>query len=469
MSDRCGMTEGRSRLRLVRRSALAAVVAGAVLAVTAAPASAAGNVPATAPLDLWGVDGTANAVVVSGSTVYVGGSFTSARRYIAVGPEGERHGPDPGHAQAGRQPQRRSDNGPARSTARCGRSPSMPAGSISAVTSRPSTTSCDPTSPGSTARPAQLDAGWNVTADKTVRDMVLVGTTLYLVGDFTKVNGTARKRAAAVSTGRRQPGPQLPPEPDEQGVRGRRRRREDLLRRQLHLGHGTARSFLAAVNASDGQLTGLRPTTGSTALCSTSPSRVASSSPPPTRASTRPRRGAWTGGRCCGGTVRTVTCRPSSTCGATPTSGSTTATTSTARAPRTTPSGSSPPTPAPARRHTLRPQVERQRRRPRAVLGRSVPGRGREVPEDGRRRREERRRVRLLAAELQPRARRSPAGGQPARPTGSGAAASRPCDDPAPDPRRGLRRARRPSLPSALSGTVRCWLSYKLRPLLPPQ
>ena len=80
MTDRCGMTEGRSRLRLVRRSALAAVVAGAVLAVTAAP-SAAGNVPATAPLDLWGVDGTANAVVVSGSTVYVGGSFTNARRY----------------------------------------------------------------------------------------------------------------------------------------------------------------------------------------------------------------------------------------------------------------------------------------------------------------------------------------------------------------------------------------------------
>ena len=34
-----------------------------------------------------------------------------------------------------------------------------------------------------------LDQGWNVTADKPVRDMVLVGTTLYFVGDFTKVNG----------------------------------------------------------------------------------------------------------------------------------------------------------------------------------------------------------------------------------------------------------------------------------------
>src|SRR6476659_9866869 len=86
MTDRCGMTEGRSRLRLVRRSALAAVVAGAVLALTAVPASAAGNVPANAPLDLWGVDGTANAVVVSGSTVYVGGSFANAVRFTPSAP-----------------------------------------------------------------------------------------------------------------------------------------------------------------------------------------------------------------------------------------------------------------------------------------------------------------------------------------------------------------------------------------------
>ena len=55
MTDRSGTNGRRNRLRLGRRSALAAVVAGAVLALTAAPASAAGNVPATAPLDLWGV------------------------------------------------------------------------------------------------------------------------------------------------------------------------------------------------------------------------------------------------------------------------------------------------------------------------------------------------------------------------------------------------------------------------------
>ena len=86
MTDRTGTNGRRHRLRLGRRSVLAAVVAGAVLALTAVPASAAGNVPATAPLDLWGVDGTANAVVVSGSTVYVGGSFANAVRFTQSAP-----------------------------------------------------------------------------------------------------------------------------------------------------------------------------------------------------------------------------------------------------------------------------------------------------------------------------------------------------------------------------------------------
>ena len=46
-----------------------------------------------------------------------------------------------------------------------------------------------------------LDQGWNVHRRQDgVRDMVIVNGTLYLVGDFTKVNGVARKRAAAVRT-----------------------------------------------------------------------------------------------------------------------------------------------------------------------------------------------------------------------------------------------------------------------------
>ena len=68
--------------------------------------------------------------------------------------------------------------------------------------------------------------------------MVLVGTTLYLVGDFTKVNGTARKRAAAVSTdadGSLDPNfqPSLTNKVYAVAAGGGKH----LLRRQLHLGH----------------------------------------------------------------------------------------------------------------------------------------------------------------------------------------------------------------------------------------
>ncbi len=137
------------------------------------PAGAAGNVPATAPLDLWGVDGTANAVVVSGSTVYVGGSFANAVRFTQSRAAGQRDGAHPGHAQAGRQPQRvpgADSNGAVRALA-VDASWLYLGGDFTAVAG----TSCEPTSPGSTARPARWTRGWNVTTDKTVRDMVLVG------------------------------------------------------------------------------------------------------------------------------------------------------------------------------------------------------------------------------------------------------------------------------------------------------
>jgi hypothetical protein len=192
MTDRSG-NRSRSRLRLGRTSALAVLVAGAVLAVTATPAGAAGNVPATAPLDLWGVDGTANAVVVSGNTVYVGGSFINARRYAQSVPRANIMAltlgtPKPVDSLSPFQ------------------APTNAAVRALAVDGTYLYLGGDFTSPGThivrvLRATGAVDPSWNVTADKTVRDMVLVGTTLYLVGDFTTVNGQPRKRAAAVSTG----------------------------------------------------------------------------------------------------------------------------------------------------------------------------------------------------------------------------------------------------------------------------
>ena len=141
----------------------------------------------------------------------------------------------------------------------------------------------------------ELDPGWNVTTDKTVRDMVLVGTTLYLVGDFTKVNGTARKRAAAVSTAAR-PGtldPNFHPSLTNKVYTVAAGGGNIYFGGNFTSVTGTARSFLAAVNASDGALI---PAvySGITARCSTSPSRATCSTRPPMRGSTGPRRGTWT-------------------------------------------------------------------------------------------------------------------------------------------------------------------------------
>ena len=245
MTDRT--TKRPSRLQFARRSALGVVVAGAVLAVTAVPAGAAGNVPATAPLDLWGVDGTANAVVVSGTTAYVGGAFANAVRYAQSAP-------------------RQNVMALTLDTAK-------PSDSLSAFQSPTNGTvralavdaswlylGGDFTSPGTrVARVSRatgaVDPSWNVSADKTVRDMVLVGTTLYLVGDFTTVNGQARKRAAAVNTndsGSLVAGfkPKLTNKVYAVATDGQ----------NIYMGgsftsvNGTPRSFIASVKASDGSL-----------------------------------------------------------------------------------------------------------------------------------------------------------------------------------------------------------------------
>jgi len=259
MTDRSDSTGRRNRLRLGRRSALAAVVAGAVLALTAAPASAAGNLPATAPLDLWGVDLTANAVVVSGTTVYVGGSFTNAVRFTQSAPRDKVMAltlgtPKPVDSLSAF---RDATNGAA-----------MINGTVRALAVDASWlylggdfTAVDNVMRSHVARVSRatgaLDPSWNVTSDKTVRDMVMVGTTLSLVGDFTKVNGVARKRAAAVSTadsGSLVAGfhPSLTNKVYAVAADGQ----------NIYLGgnftsvNGTPRSFLAAVRANDGQLTG---------------------------------------------------------------------------------------------------------------------------------------------------------------------------------------------------------------------
>ena len=248
MTDRSGTTARCGWLRLGRRGALAAVVAGAVLAVAAAPAGAAGNLPATAPLDLWGVDGTANAVVVSGSTVYVGGSFANAVRFTQSAPRANVMALTLGTAK------------PVDSLSAF-QSPTNGIVRALAVDASWLYLGGDFTSPGTrVARVSRatgaVDPTWNVTADKPVRDMVLVGSTLYLVGDFTKVNGVARKRAAAVDADGNLVGtfhPSLTNKVYAVAASGT----SIFFGGNFTSVNGMPRSFLAAVDAGDGHLTGL--------------------------------------------------------------------------------------------------------------------------------------------------------------------------------------------------------------------
>jgi len=246
MTDR-SVTDGRRhRLRLGRRSAVAAVVAGAVLALTAVPAGAAGNVPATAPLDLWGVDGTANAVVVSGSTVYVGGSFANARRFAQSVPRANVMALTLG------TPKPVDSLSPFEA-------PTNAAVRALAVDANWLYLGGDFTSPGThIARVSRttgaVDPTWNVTADKTVRDMVLVGTTLYLVGDFTKVNGVARKRAAAVSTAGGALDANFHPSLTNKVYAVAAAGGSIFLGGNFTTVNGTPRGFLAAVDAANGTL-----------------------------------------------------------------------------------------------------------------------------------------------------------------------------------------------------------------------
>jgi Domain of unknown function (DUF5122) beta-propeller len=252
MTDRSDITGRRNRLRLGRRSALAAVVAGAVLALTAAPASAAGNLPATAPLDLWGVDGTANAVVVSGSTAYVGGSFANAVRFTQSASRANMMAltlgtPKPVDSLSAFEA---PTNGAVRALAvdstwlYLGGDFTAVRGTMRAHVARVNRTS------------GALDTTWNVTTDTTVRDMVLVGNTLYLVGDFTKVNGVARKRAAAVSTADTGSlDANFHPSLTNKVYAVAAGAGRIFLGGNFTTVNGTARSFMAAVDA-NGQLTG---------------------------------------------------------------------------------------------------------------------------------------------------------------------------------------------------------------------
>jgi hypothetical protein len=164
----------------------------AALLLPAAPAGAdVASLYSPTPLNAWGQDGVAYAVKLVNGLAYVGGNFNNAKRFNVLQERKYLMALDP----------------------------SQPVGSMSFVTSfAPSVNGTvraiasdatgniyiggDFTAPGTRVAKlnpsGQVVGGFSVSANKPVRDLLVVGNTLYLVGDFTTINGTARKRAAAV-------------------------------------------------------------------------------------------------------------------------------------------------------------------------------------------------------------------------------------------------------------------------------
>ena len=195
MDDRRSfMTAARGRWRIVAGAAVAA----ALVVGAAAPAGAVANPPSVAPLDLWGQSGTAYAVDVVGNTAYVGGSFTTAVRYTQSAARAnvmavtlDANPPSNSFSDF-----RADTNGAVRALVVDGDWLYL-GGDFTTVT-----TNVESATVSRLARVNRLtgdiDTGFAASSPKAVRDLLVVGNALYLVGDFTKINGTPRKRAAAV-------------------------------------------------------------------------------------------------------------------------------------------------------------------------------------------------------------------------------------------------------------------------------
>jgi hypothetical protein len=256
------------------RKRMMIVLAGlttAGLIASATPASAnATTLYRVDPVDGWGQDGTAYAVTIAGGRVFAGGSFLNAARYqqrvarqnlMAVSESnGALIPPCIGATPCfGPGPNGAWTNGTVRAMANDSLSIYI-AGDFTQVNGQPRT------------RIARLDLNGNllplnVSAPKAVRDLLVVGSTLYVVGDFGTVTGsngvaTTRKRAAAFDVNS---GNVLPFNPNLSGkanavARGAANRGTIYLGGAFLTVGGQARRYLAAVDPTSGAIRQTDPT-----------------------------------------------------------------------------------------------------------------------------------------------------------------------------------------------------------------
>jgi hypothetical protein len=225
---------------------------GAVSFLGVGRAAAAPLSYTSTPVGGWGTNGTGRGVVAVGTTVFVGGSFTTA-----VSPTGAttaRANVAAFDAQTGalRPNFVANTNGTVRALASDGTSLFL-AGSFTTVNGV------------ARARLAAVDlstgtvrAAFRADASATVTNLDVYGNRLYVVGEFTSLAGTARNRVAAVDTSSGAVDTGFNPNADNvaNGVAvSPDGSRVYVGGRFAHIGGGT-RSFLAAVSRSTGALVG---------------------------------------------------------------------------------------------------------------------------------------------------------------------------------------------------------------------
>jgi len=180
------------KVRVLRRArALVLVCLAATLVISAAPTASA-TPPATPALQTWGATGAVRAQVIIGTTLYIGGSFTTVVSPDGSTTETRRHLAAIDLTTGGLLPWNPSTNGTVLAMVTDGTTIYL-AGSFTLVnaTSRPRLAAVDT---------AGTLLSWSPGANAVVDALHLVGTTMYVGGAFTTFGGAARSHLGAATT-----------------------------------------------------------------------------------------------------------------------------------------------------------------------------------------------------------------------------------------------------------------------------
>lgn len=170
-------------------SVLRTVLLALVAMLLAVPGSAGAALPASAPDDLPAPNGPVYATAWSGSTLYMGGSFTQVGQVSGTGASFARPGGSWNPASV------RVQGGVVNAVVGDGSGGWFIGGTFTAIDGVTRNRIAHVRADGT------LDPDWNPDSNNAVQALVRAGSTLYVGGSFTVIGGQTRNRLAALETG----------------------------------------------------------------------------------------------------------------------------------------------------------------------------------------------------------------------------------------------------------------------------